>query len=74
MRYFIFVTFPFKYKFLAVPIFVRFSTCVLQGVLKMKVYRRNCRRKTSQCEVLYTGKEDAIHQWSKEICAGDEIG
>ena len=40
----------------------------------MKVFRRDCRRKTSECEVTYTGKEDAIHQWSKEICAGDEIG
>ena len=40
----------------------------------MKVFRRDCRRKTSECEVLYTGKEDGIHQWFKEICAGDEIG
>ena len=40
----------------------------------MKVFRGDCKAKSNQCRVQYSGKEDGIHQWSKEICAGDEIG
>ena len=40
----------------------------------MKVFARDCRQKSSLCRVQYSGKEDGIHQWSKEISAGDEIG
>ena len=40
----------------------------------MKVLKRQCLRQTKECEVKYSGDIDCIHQWTREICAGDEIG
>lgn len=42
--------------------------------MKCNVMKRRCRDSTPSCDVEYSGKQHAIHQWSKDVCAGDEIG
>ena len=40
----------------------------------MMVLMRQCQGKSKECQVKYSGEDDHIHQWSRDICAGDEIG
>lgn len=49
------------------------ALCLLmQGVLRVRVCSRLCRRGT--CDVEYTGEEDSVFFWSKDIAIGDELG
>ena len=48
------------------------ASIVLQAPVHCQVFKRICRN--SQCQIVYSGEDDCIHQWSKDICAGDELG